>query len=241
MLFKSFDYQKMLHNEEFVYNRGEEDILIDADCLYNDMLSTQFIKSYGDYPKLQNSIYILLMKSICIEFKNSRKSAQNKFSELIDFINEELGFVPERELEICYRYYERDDRTKKFFKKIQKNSKCLIDSINGMAWDLVHIRLMERQYLTTLVEDVRYAIHIFLTFDNGLKEILQINPIEQIALYKGAAIPKLKNRWLDHINNAYERIYGKENAARRHQTFVTRDISRLQRKTENELKELCNM
>lgn len=109
-----------------------------------------------------------------------------------------------------------------------------------MAWDLVHIRLIEREYMTKLVDNVRYAIHMLLTFDNELKEILQINPIEQIALGNGIAIPKLKNNWLNNMDDIYEKIKGKENEGKRQQTFATRDILSLCRETEEELKELCD-
>lgn len=240
MLFKSFNYKKMLQNERNIYEKSEEDIQIDTDSLYNDFLSDKFIQYYGDYAELQKTIYILLTKAICIEFTNSKRSAKNKMMDLIDFVNEKLGIIGERELEICYRYFEHDSRTKKFFKKIQKNSKELSDSINGMAWDLVHIRLIEREYMTKLVDNVRYAIHMLLTFDNGLKEILQINPIEQIALGNGIAIPKLKNNWLNNMDDIYEKIKGKENEGERQQTFATRDILSLCRETEEELKELCD-
>ena len=90
------------------------------------------------------------------------------------------------------------------------------------------------------MDNVRYAIHMLLTFDNGLKEILQINPIEQIALGNGIAIPKLKNNWLNNMDDIYEKIKGKENEGKRQQTFATRDILSLCRETEEELKELCD-
>lgn len=240
MLFKSFNYQKMLKDGVCEYDKTEEEILLDTDGLYNVMFSEKFAQYYGDLFEMQKSIYILLLKAICIEFINSKKSAQNKMLELLDFVNKELGFVAERELEICYYYFKHHDKTKRFFKKVQKQSNNLLDTISGMAWDLIHIRLIKREFLTILVDDVRYGIHLFLTFDNGLKEVLQINPIEQIAFYKGIAIPKLKIRWIDEISGAQEKIQNEENKVMRHNTFETRNVEKLRFALECELLDLCS-
>lgn len=199
MLFKAFNYHRLLQNKNCVYDKSEADIQIDTDLLYNDFHSDRFMECCSAFSEVQKMVYILLMKSICIEFTNSKRSAKNKMLDLLDFMNEKLGVFMEREFEICFRYFEHDNRTKKFFKKIQKNSNRLNETINGMAWDLVHIRLIENEYTTILIKDVKFAIHMLLTFDNGLKEILQINPIEQIALGKDIAIPKLKNNWINSI------------------------------------------
>lgn len=122
MLFKSFNYSAFLQNGKSEYNRQEEDIQLDVDSLYNDMLSEKFIQVYERFYRMQKSLYILFLKAIYIEFTNSKKSAQNKIMELFDFVNEKLGFIAERELEVCYYYFKHDDKTKKFFKGIQKNS-----------------------------------------------------------------------------------------------------------------------
>ena len=55
-------------------------------------------------------------------------------------------------------------------------------TINGMSWDLAHIRFFEQE--CTYIPDKKsvFSIHVLLTYDNGLKEILKINPIEQIAI-----------------------------------------------------------
>lgn len=239
MLFKSINYPKLLKNGICEYNRSLIDIQIEADSLYNDMLSEQFFEYYKDYIEMQKSIYVLLIKAICIEFSNSKRSEKNKVLDLLDFINRKLGFVAERELEICYFYFAHHEKAKKFFKRVQKNSPVILDTVNGMAWDLVHIRLIEKEFMTKLREDVRYAIHMFLTFDNGLKEILQINPVEKIALYNGAAIPKLKNQWIDMIPGALEKIYKKENMVLRNKTFETRNVEMLRSELEEELISFC--
>lgn len=239
MLFKAINMSKLLQEGVCEYSRREEDIWLDTDGLYNDMLSEIFEQAYHDSYAMQKALYVLLIKAICIEFSNSKKSAQNKMMELFDFVNEQLGFVALRELELCYYYFEHDDRTKKFFKKIQKNSKKLLKTIDGMAWDLMHIRLIEKEFMFKPTDEVRFAIHILLTFDNGLKEILEINPIEQIAFYKDIPITKLKNSWIDKINGAEEKLYSEENIQVRYQAFEVANVDKLRIKLEKELLDIC--
>lgn len=159
---------------------------------------------------------------------------------LFDFVNEQLGFIAERELEVCYCYFNHDEMTKKFFKKVQRNSNDLLDTINGMAWDLTHIRLIKQLFMFRPTDEVRFAIHMLLTFDNGLKEILQINPIEQIVFYEEIPIPKLKHFWVDNIPDAKEILLSDENKRKRQQTFSEMNVDKLRRILEEELLSLCN-
>lgn len=239
MLFKSFDFSVFEEKGECAYVRQEEDIQIDVDGLYNDMLSEKFYQAYENLFRMQKALYVLLLKTVCIEFTN-RKSAKNKVMELFDFVNEQLGFIAERELEVCYYYFNHHEKTKKFFKKVQKNSKDLLHTINGMAWDLIHIRLIEQQFTLKPTDEVRFAIHVLLTYDDALKEILQINPIEQIVFYKDIPIPKLKHFWIDNIPGAKEKLLSEENRRRRHQAFVEKDVNELTRTLEAELLSICD-
>lgn len=239
MLFKSFDFSVFEEKGECAYVRQEEDIQIDVDGLYNDMLSEKFYQAYENLFRMQKALYVLLLKTVCIEFTN-RKSAKNKVMELFDFVNEQLGFIAERELEVCYYYFNHHEKTKKFFKKVQKNSKDLLHTINGMAWDLIHIRFIEQQFTLKPTDEVRFAIHVLLTYDDGLKEILQINPIEQIVFYKDIPIPKLKHFWIDNIPGAKEKLLSEENRRRRHQAFVEKDVNELTRTLEAELLSICD-
>ena len=238
MLFKNFKFSAFEEKGECTYGRQEEDIQIDVDGLYNDMLSEKFYQAYENLYRMQKALYVLLLKTVCIEFTN-KKSPKNKVMMLFDFVNEQLGFIADRELEVCYYYFNHDEKTKKFFKKVNKNSKNLLHTINGMAWDLIHIRFIEQQFALRPTDEVRFAIHVLLTYDGGLKDILQINPIEQIVFYKEIPIPKLKHFWIDNIPGAKEKLLSEENSRRRHQTFVEVDVNELTRILETELLSIC--
>ena len=109
-----------------------------------------------------------------------------------------------------------------------------------MSWDLIHVRIIEQEFAVRPTEQVRYAIHVLLTFDNGLKEVLQINPIEQIAFYKDIPIPKLKYCWCDKIPGAKEKLMSENNKKMRHHTFKTMHVEKLKTALEKELHSLCH-
>ena len=84
---------------------NKETMILDTDCIYKYISSQIFTEEFKDIYRVQRAIYIILSKAICIEFNNSKKSAKNKMMELLDFINTQLGFVAERELNVCYYYF----------------------------------------------------------------------------------------------------------------------------------------
>lgn len=54
MLFKSFDFSVFEEKGECAYVRQEEDIQIDVDGLYNDMLSEKFYQAYENLLECRN-------------------------------------------------------------------------------------------------------------------------------------------------------------------------------------------
>ena len=175
MYLKYFDYSAFLKDGTCRFKKRDEDIQLEADELYNSMFSEEFRYCFGNIFEMQQAAYILLVKASSIEFRHPRKSSQNKMMELFDFVNMELGFIAERELEVYFRYFDHDARTKKFFK-------C-------MGWDLIQVRMIEREFAVKPDESVRYAIHMLLTYDNGLKDILQINPMGKLHCIKMFRFP----------------------------------------------------
>lgn len=235
MLFKSFNYDEYIATGKACYNVLEEEIYLDTDRLYKDMFSGRFVEAYQDIYKMQKALYALLLKAIYIEFSNSKRSGKNKIMDLFDFINLELGFIPERELEICYYYFMHHEKTVKFFKKVQKNSNDLFKTVNSMAWDLIHIRVIEKEYAFKPTDEVKFAIHVLLTYDQGLKDVLKINQIEQIALYQGVPLLKFSHQFIDEIPGAREKLLSEENMNTRYHTFENVNIIELIAKIENDV------
>ena len=102
---KYLNYHSFLQNGIFDYGMRDEDIQLEANELYSIMFSEEFRQCYEHIFDMQRAVYILLVKASCIELINSHKSARNKMMELFDFVNKELGFLAERELEVCYYFF----------------------------------------------------------------------------------------------------------------------------------------
>lgn len=104
-----------------------------------------------------------------------------------------------------------------------------------MAWDLIHIRVIEKEYAFKPTDEVKFAIHVLLTYDQGLKDVLKINQIEQIALYQGVPLLKFSHQFIDEIPGAREKLLSEENMNTRYHTFENVNIIELITKIENDV------
>lgn len=159
---------------------------------------------------------------------------------LIEFVNNELGIFCEREMVICYFYFKHDQRTKKFFKRVQANNKSIKETINGMAWDLTHVRVVERLYSILPEDYLKFGIHPILTYDKGLKEVLELNPVKKMVLYNGTVICRYKIGFGDLLPEANYLLQGDGIQERRQAVFWERDIDSLIGKLESEIEEKIN-
>ena len=80
-------------------------------------------------------------------------------------------------------------------------------TINGMSWDSARTRFWSKNVHIYRIKRVLSTIHVLLTYDNGLKEILKINPIEQIAIYNGVSVVKFKHQSIDYVPEAEEKTF----------------------------------
>ena len=87
----------------------------------------------------------------------------------------------ENELFLCSLYLNEDPKIKRTFEKIESFSKDTIKRINNISWDLAHIRLTEKQMINDL-KNGEIIFHYFGTYDVGLKNIININPVIMMGL-----------------------------------------------------------
>ena len=135
-----------------------------------------------------NYEYAHLLKMICIQLDNPKISRYKKVSEFLDFCHFDVSAIGFREVFIACKFFENGQKLD-FFSKIQKNKKDLFQIIKGMAWDLYHIRQMER--FSTMRPDhrARYFFPSFLTCDKRLIEILDLYPLKCLAYIDGVYEP----------------------------------------------------
>lgn len=234
-MFKDFDFKRYIDKNEIHFATDESNMLINVDNTFNMLKSRTYFENMIDLYDMQKNIYCLLMKAIGIEILNSKKSATNKMKMLIEFVNSELGIFCEREMAICYYYFNHDERTKKFFRKTNVNSKNVVKTIKGMAWDLTHVRLIERLFDFKVTDTIKFGIHPMLTYDNGLKEVLKLYPIKKIAIYDGYTIPSFKQKFYELYPNAIELLFEEQIAAMRKYVFENRNLQELIKGLEREI------
>ena len=131
-------------------------------------------KSTIIYPEVI-AIQALIMKSFLLKV-NKNLSKKEKVKELIKFSLMDLNIFMENELFLCSLYLNEDPKIKRTFEKIESFSKDTIKRINNISWDLAHIRLTEKQMKDDL-KNGEIIFHYFGTYDVGLKNIININPV----------------------------------------------------------------
>lgn len=148
-------------------------------------------------------IYCLLCKTCLIKFTN-KKSYIHKVSMLVEFINKELYCYLEYEFVICCLFLKNNESVKHFFRYAQRNSSNLISVIKNMTWDLMHLRNIQTEMAIRNslenYENIFYA-HSFGSYDQGLLNILKLNPIKRVAFYKSEAYIRFENTIEDVCEN----------------------------------------
>jgi hypothetical protein len=223
--FKFLDIQKYRLNGTIFCTKTEEELLSIVDQRFyfmNNMVHTNEGKPLWDK---YYAIYAILLKTCSIEF-STKKGIKYKILGLLDFVNNELGFFCERELAVCYLYLKHNTCMARFFKKIQPNSKDILKNLKGMAWDLAHLRHLEHNMAIIRPENVRYSLYSLMTFDNGLKDVVNAFPIDRFAINKGALIPVFSTPLYDLISEVDVKENFASNKTQRRQVFENLDIEK---------------
>ncbi|MBC2117986.1 hypothetical protein [Listeria booriae] len=207
----------------------------------NDFVDMMFkMKNFidkGDILLLQKPIHALLLQAVIIRF-SSNKGIKFKASQLFDFFVNKLGIFMERELAICYLYLNNDKRIERFFGRIQANNKDILAVLEGMSWDLQHIRNLEKYMTTSDYENANFEIHALATFDNGLKDMLSVYPIEGFSFKEGrdSRTVTFQYEFSEFIKEIDVESYkNKRRQERRHVIFKKTDFDYLIREQQAEL------
>ena len=170
-----------------------------TDYLVEMMKKMSSEKELRGYYEMVMRTRILITKTAQIQFGSGRKGIKFKIDKLIDFVNNELGIIAERELSVCYLYLKNSNEVSKFFKQIQKNAKDIFKTIEGMAWDLTHIRIIEQSIQFDVDENKPICLRSLLTFDNGLRDILRTLPLRAIGFYKGVPVCAFEKSFIEIV------------------------------------------
>ena len=175
------------------------DVIRKTDYMVERMRNMGYGKESQGYYDMVMRTRILITKTVQIQFEFGHKGVKYKIEKLIDFVNDELGILAERELSVCYLYLKNRKEVSKFFKQIQKNAKDIFKTIESMSWDLTHIRIIEQSIQFDVDENKPICLRSLLTFDNGLRDILRALPLKSIGFYKELPVCAFEKSFIEIV------------------------------------------
>lgn len=160
------EYEKMFPYKRFSYDRG---MSIDKRMemllkIYNDEKFKETVEFF--YKDIYLMEYAYLLAIIYIHFKYSKLSPKHKFEKFLDFCNEFILAFHPCSCNLAKIFY--DNPELRFFKKIQKNNKKIIETIENMSWDIFHLRFLEQSVRFSHEDTEILMIPIFISKDKGL-------------------------------------------------------------------------
>ena len=122
---------------------------------------------------------IVLIRAALLFFEGRSKETGTLFSELLKFLHDELGRLPQFEIYVAHRFFLLSSR-EPFFSPVQQNTMNLDRKIRSIAWDLAHWRSLFEMLATgaSFVGATPFPIPHFLSFNRGfvkLTETLQLS------------------------------------------------------------------
>ncbi|MBV7561438.1 hypothetical protein [Pseudomonas sp. sia0905] len=133
-------------------------------------------------------MYCLLLKMALIQLNNPKKSTYNKIIAFMDFCDEDLATLGGREIAVAKAYFEKGQGFA-FFGKIQKSKEDIFEVLDGMAWDLWHVRFLEEAMTISPDPRARYFFPSILTFDKRFIEVIDLYPLKSLAYVEGENRP----------------------------------------------------
>ena len=172
----------------------------------------------------------MLLRTKLIEL-SSKRSAQNKMNELVQFMHDELSTMMIRELLVCADILFREGKSQMSQKLdgLQKKKRPF-DELRNCARDLNMLRSMD-QLTNSISDNTNSSFYIanLITFDRDIIDIIQLTELRAIALRRSSsdAFP-IYNRQLDTWLSdklGEKRLSGLENIFRK-DGFDTRSRAR---------------
>ncbi|MBH2008468.1 MAG: hypothetical protein I8H71_02085 [Xanthomonadaceae bacterium] len=135
-------------------------------------------------------LYSTLLKMTTIHLRDHKRAADEKLHEFLEFLDKTLNTIFARETIIAAEYFKKD-RDLLFFKKIHRSKAQdvpkLLTSLRNMAWDLFHLRSLERKatigggYTDESDVQPRYFFPFLLTCDKDYIDIINLYPLKSYA------------------------------------------------------------
>lgn len=162
------NFEEMFPYKKSKYSLETVDIDTRMDQLLTMYRSDGFREMCGYlYKEIYQLEYTYLLAIVHIFFKYNKLSSKHKFDKFMEFCVDDIKALHPCACNLAKLFYEKPDL--KFFRKIQKNNKNIITTIENMAWDLFHLRFLEFAIETSHDNKEIVLIPIFITKDKRTK------------------------------------------------------------------------
>lgn len=171
----------------------------------------------------QQFMYCNLLKMVVIQIGSPDISVAQKIELFVAFCDAELATLGGREIAVARAYFEHGQGLT-FFGKIQVKKPDIFETLDGMAWDLWHVRQLEISMTLKPSREARYFFPALLTFDKKFIEIIDLYPLKACAFIDGIHMPMpfYSKNWFDLVADNKEgqmvfkkRFYSEEACASR--------------------------
>ncbi|MDO8773119.1 MAG: hypothetical protein Q7K57_31320 [Burkholderiaceae bacterium] len=136
----------------------------------------------------QKTMLVILLKTVTIQLLHSEWSLQKKMRELLNFMNDRLSCMLQREAIIACKYFQNGQNFS-FFGRMQRNQPLpkILAELSGMSWDYWHIHHIEETMNQRPESEARYFFAALLTFDKRYIELLTSCPLRAYVSKDGRA------------------------------------------------------
>ena len=161
----------------------------DADILKKSLMpkEEQFLKEqYATEEIARHEARVLGVQALLLRFATlwhaHKRDKARMWSELVDFCIFELGSLPMTELALIWCGMSTKDPAP-FFGPITGKSKTMLAEIKGMAWDMAHLRILEKMASQSTLGS--FFIPYFVSLDARWRNLLRLNPIRVMLVDDG--------------------------------------------------------
>ncbi len=165
----------------------------------NEKLYMQSNKE-DDFRYSQKMMYCIIIKIVIIHMKYGHQTVAERMLKLMEFLDEEIGYITAREMLLAPEYFQRGHNLK-FFGKIQKGREDIFSNLENMAWDMWHIRQCEKGISKRVSEPYRYFFSALLTQDNRFIEVIDICSLDAAIIKPNGTLQPV------HSKNVFDTVF----------------------------------
>ncbi len=224
----------------YFYNLPMMEASMSASCAD---VSLREIRNFIKYSKMTDKYveryylcYSFLLKIVILHFDNN--SIRDKLIELIKFENEDVCTLDMMFINIAEAFWKQGTKLR-FFGKVQKGRKNIVDVLKNMAWDLFHWVHTSLNFNHSLNYDSDISIPLIYSIDKRFLELTEYAKMDGVAVDNRSKIahPHYKQDLLDDYFSYEEQVHylGADSLHKRNQNRRNVDTTELCRKLEQQL------